>query len=360
MNCYRAASTLLTLTVSLSSSQALAQVIWTGDFETENLSQYQSKLNETVDGKRYIQIVEDPVVQGRFAAKVELHDDARWSNGLRRVELQHRPADERTAEGATTFFAWSFYIPTTFPADPSQQIGYWESRSSYRQMMAFEVKGEDLVFVTRQPNNVVQWQGAGVVTPGMWHRIAMSVTWSKDANLGEVNLWFDGAQVVSGGKAKTLNDDNPHFVQFGILRGDRDFDDVPVIILDDAVEGETLADVRPDLTPITLPMEPEPDMAHMMSPDMGTTEPMDLGSSPDMTPLSDMALPSRDMADMTQVTPDMAAEPLPTQIKERVDYDRPDADQGGCAHATPPSPWSIWPALMGLCMLALRRRRVAR
>ena len=72
----------------------------------------------------------------------------------------------------------------------------------------------------------------------------MRVLWSTDPDVGEVDVWFDGVQVVAGAHAATLADSNSAFVQFGLLRGDADFSDVPVIYVDDALEGASLAEVR--------------------------------------------------------------------------------------------------------------------
>jgi hypothetical protein len=229
--------------------EAAAAPVWVGDMETGDLSQWGYLLNEEINGVKYTTVTSDPVVQGTYAARIELHNDATWPNGLKRVEVQHGPEASRTAEGATLFFAWSFYLPETLPQEPSQQIGYWESGNSYQQMMAFEVTGERITFSTRRPQNVVQWDQDGIVTAGVWHRIAMRITWSKDPAIGAVDVWFDGDQVVTNAPAQTLADDNPHFTQMGLLRGKVEFEDVPVIIIDDAVEGDSVEDVHPDLEP---------------------------------------------------------------------------------------------------------------
>lgn len=220
-----------------------AAPVWVGDFEAGNLDEWNFKLFP-----EYTSIVDSPTIHGTKAARIELDNAAEWSNGLRRVELHHSPAEGRTDEGAETYFAWSFYLPETLPTDPSHQIGYWESDNSYQQMMAFQVEGEHISFSTRRPQNNVQWQADNLATAGVWHRIALHIKWSKNAAQGYVDVWFDGIQVVTQGAAQTLADDNSHFTQVGLLRGDEDFQDKPVIIIDDAVEGDSLADVRPELT----------------------------------------------------------------------------------------------------------------
>lgn len=156
-------------------------------------------------------------------------------------------------------------------------------------MMAFTLAGDTLSFTTRQPSNVVQWTGAGVVKPAEWHRIAMRVKWSKDAAIGSVSVWFDGVQVVDNAIAKTLNDDNPHFTQIGLLRGDADFADAPVIYIDDAIEGDTLEDVRPDLVVDTPVMEPEPT-------DMGVSDVGTVSDAGDMEFNYDTSFTTADLA----------------------------------------------------------------
>jgi hypothetical protein len=229
---------------------AHAAPVWVGDFETNDLSQWNGTLNGNVDGVDYITIATDVVVQGSYSARIELHNDAVWPNGLKRVELHHSPDAGRTAEGATTWFAWSFYLPEALPEDPGATIGYWETDSSYQQMMAFNTNGETIRFITQKPNYAEHWSGDGLLTAGEWHRIAMRVLWSTNADTGEVEVWYDGEQVVAGVNAQTLNDGNSTFTQLGLLRSAVEFDDVPVIYLDDAVEGDSIEDVHPDLEPM--------------------------------------------------------------------------------------------------------------
>ena len=237
------------LLVALASLPASAAIVWTGDLETGDLSQFNYVLNGDVDGNVYANAVQDLVLQGAFAARIELHNDAVWPNGLRRVELQHLPDAARTAEGATTCFAWSFHLPEALPEDPGHTLGYWESQNSYQQMMAFNSNGDDLRFITQQPSYTEHWNAQDVLTAGVWHRIAMCVLWSQDPGVGTVDVWFDGEQVVTAAAAKTLADGNPHFAQIGLLRGNVDYDGVPVIYIDDVLEGDSIEEVDPPDVP---------------------------------------------------------------------------------------------------------------
>lgn len=238
-----------TLLVALAAAPASAAIVWTGDFETGDLSQFNYVLNGTVNRNTYASAVQDLVLQGAYAARIELHNDAVWPNGLRRVELQHLPEPPRTAEGATTCFAWSFHLPEPLPEDPGHTLGYWESQNSYQQMMAFNTNGDDIRFITQQPRYTEHWNAPDVLTPGVWHRLAMCVLWSQDPGVGTVDVWFDGEQVVTAAAAKTLADGNPHFAQIGLLRGNVDYDGVPVIYIDDVLEGDAIEDVDPPEPP---------------------------------------------------------------------------------------------------------------
>ncbi|NUP11433.1 MAG: concanavalin A-like lectin/glucanase-domain-containing protein [Polyangiaceae bacterium] len=210
--------------------------------ETNDTSQWDNALNG-----EHISVVSSPVVQGSYAAQIQLTNDATWPNGLKRVELHHGPESGRTDEGDELYFAWSFYLPETLPEDPGSTIGYWESDQSYQQMMAFNVSGEHIQFITQRPEYTVQWEGDGKVTAGEWHRIATHVRWSTNEADGRLDVWFDGEQVVNQLAVQTLADDNDHFTQVGLLRGAVEFGDSPIIFIDDAVEGDTLEDVHPDL-----------------------------------------------------------------------------------------------------------------
>lgn len=228
---------------------AFAEVAWVGDFETGDLSQWNFVLNGTVNKVDYAVVQTETIAEGTQGVRIELHNDAAWGNGLKRVELQHAPEAGRTAQGQTTFFAWSFYLPQTLPVEPGATIGYWETNSSFQQMMAFQVSGERMTFSTRRPDNVVHWDAEGVATAEQWHRIAMSVTWSTNPGEGVVDVWYDGEQVVTAASAQTLADGNPTFVQVGLLRGAIEFDDVPTIFIDHAIEGDSLEDVEFDALP---------------------------------------------------------------------------------------------------------------
>src|SRR6185503_5609750 len=158
-----------------------------------------------------------------------------------RIELQHQPAPPGTAEGTERYFGWSVYVPKPLTAGV-HNVGYFETRNSWRQLMSFEVRGEDMKYSTRVPY-ALRWEGKGKFTAGRWHDFVVHVLWSRDPAKGFVEVWFDGELIVPRAPTATLLDENPAFFQIGLMR---ETTDVPeTIVIDHVIEATTLADVTP-------------------------------------------------------------------------------------------------------------------
>jgi hypothetical protein len=227
--------------ILLMPSLASAQVLWKGDFETNDLSQWSGTLNPAIGTRQNITIVDSPVSGGKHAAQIVIHPDDIFPNGHNRVELRYE--GKRTAEGQTTFFSWRFQLPANVQVH--EDIAYWETKGpDYRQSMAFyvdPVEGQSqLGFRTNLPLAREQWKA--LVKVGEWHQIAMKILWAKDADQGRVSVWFDGKEVVDA-PAQTKPNVADLFIQMGFHR-DSTQPPVETIYLDDAIEGMSL-DVLP-------------------------------------------------------------------------------------------------------------------
>lgn len=211
-----------------------AEVIWRGDFETGTTAQWRGA------PKAGVTVVKEPVRDGKFALRIDGTNAAR--RGTRdRIEFQHQPQPPGTAEGTERYFGWSVFLPKTLTNDV-HALGYFEARVSWRQLMSFEVRGEDILYSTRVPY-ARRWDGKGKLTPGRWHDFAVHVLWSRDPAKGFVEVWFDGEQVVQRTKTATLLDENVAFFQIGLMR---ETSEVPeTIIIDHVIEATTLAEVTP-------------------------------------------------------------------------------------------------------------------
>ncbi len=219
----------------LSATPASAEVIWRGDFETGTTAQWPGAPKSDS-----VKIVEDPVREGKYAVRIDGTNAARRGNNDR-IEFNHQPEPPGTAEGTERYFGWSVFLPKRL-SDDVHALGYFEARNLWRQLMSFEVRGEDIIYSTRVPY-ALRWSATGVLTPGRWHDFAVHVLWSRDPAKGFVEVWFDGEKVVPRSNTATLFDANPAFFQIGLFRATSDVPET--IIIDHAIEATTLEEVTP-------------------------------------------------------------------------------------------------------------------
>lgn len=226
---------LLLATMLQSATPVSAEVIWRGDFETGTTEQWRGAPKSDS-----VKVVTDPVRDGKYALRIDGTNAARRGN-RDRIEFQHQPLPPGTAEGTQRYFGWSLYVPKKL-TDDSHTLGYFETRNSWRQLMSFEVRGEDILYSTRVPY-ARHWTGTGKLTPGRWHDFAVHVLWSRDPAKGFVEVWFDGEQVVRRAMTATLLDENVAFFQIGLMR--ETIDVLETIIIDHVIEATTLEEVTP-------------------------------------------------------------------------------------------------------------------
>jgi hypothetical protein len=218
----------------VSATTVSAEVIWRGDFETGDTKQWKGAPRDGVT------VVKDPVRAGTYALRIDGTNAARKGQHDR-IELQHQPDPPGTAEGTERYFGWSVYLPKKL-TDSTHSLGYFETRNSWSQLLAFEVTGEDILFSTRVPY-ARQWSGKGKMTAGKWHDFALHVLWSRDPKKGFVEVWFDGERVVPLTRTATLRDENVAFFQIGLFRATSDVPET--ILIDHVIEATTLEDVTP-------------------------------------------------------------------------------------------------------------------
>jgi hypothetical protein len=89
--------------------------------------------------------------------------------------------------------------------------------------------------------DTVLWTGD--FTAGVWHQIAIHVHWSTDENVGRVDFWLDGVQVVTDEPAKTKADGNTLFFQTGMHRSEVGAF-TETVYIDNFIEADTLAEAQ--------------------------------------------------------------------------------------------------------------------
>jgi MYXO-CTERM domain-containing protein len=231
--------------VSLCPGEANAAVLWTGDFETGDVSQWDGSTAIKTGDRNNLVFVSDTVADGMKAAKITLQDDIIFEPyNQSRVEVKH--VGLHTLDGEDSYFAWSFMVPKD--AEIRSNIGYWESTPTSKNTMTFFIEpaqggGTNLKFGTGDLGQTVRWTVK--LELNKWHRVALHNHWSQDAAVGKVDVWYDGAQVVTGASV-AKRDVNKLFFQMGLHRSDPS-PPVQDIYIDAAMEADSQADILKEL-----------------------------------------------------------------------------------------------------------------
>ncbi|GMU06857.1 heparin lyase I family protein [Corallococcus caeni] len=333
----------LWLAVCLLPSLAAAEIVWRGDFETGNRSQYSTE--QMVSSDR-LQVVTSPVAEGKYALKatVKQGDDPINSSGNRN-ELVYL-SNEKV--GSEYWYRWKVMFPNDFPSvDAWQLFTQWHHDGCCGSPpVEFFVKGE-LIRLTLNSSGTV-WSTA--LKRGAWQEFIFHVKWSPDASVGYVELWHNGVQVLKKTKAMTMFSGQNNYLKLGLYRADT-ISPVGVVYHDGMIQATSREDVFPVVQP-----DPDPVV------DAGT--PVDAGTSVDagtpVDPVVDAGTPVDPVVDAgTPVDPVVdAGTPVDagtgTSVKPSP-LDEGDVDfRGGCS--TGGGSMAAF-SLLGLLGLARVRRR---
>lgn len=219
-------------------SSALATVVWTADFEEGDLAEWTPGINN--EGN--VEVLGEQVYMGQYAGKITVHPEDTFTFEQNRVDIQRQST--LTAEGADTWISGYYYLPED--AKVRNNLGFFESNESYQNVMDFWVEpkqggGTSLVFGVGFLGDTVLWTGD--FTAGVWHQIAIHVHWSTNEQMGSVDFWLDGMQVVTGETAKTKADGNTLFFQTGMHRSEVGAF-TETVYIDNFIEADSMADAQ--------------------------------------------------------------------------------------------------------------------
>ena len=181
---------------------ARAAVVWTATFEKGDLSEWTPGINGTKGTRKNVEVLGEKVYSGKYAGKITVHPDDTFTFDQNRVDIQH--PSTLTAEGKDSWLSGHYMMPED--AKVRNQIGFYESNKSFQNVMDFWVApktggGTTINFgVGFSAPTTPHWTAD--FTAGVWHQIAIHVHWSTNAANGTVDVWFDGAQVVTSCKAQ--------------------------------------------------------------------------------------------------------------------------------------------------------------
>ena len=238
------------LLIALTIPAAASAAIWKGDFETGDISQW-TKTQAVSDDR--IQIVQDPVQEGRYAARITVNpgDDPIDSSGNRNELVYTADMPE---DGEIRWYRWSVLWPSTYQSADAWQIftqwHHWIGGGS--PPLAFYVRNEEMVLGT--PTEKL-WTAP--LERGTWHEFIFGVRWSADASVGWVEIELDGQTVLPRTSYQTLLPGTGSvYLKQGLYRSDKiDFEQR--LFVDGMTIGATREDVLPP--PPFVPEEPAPE-----------------------------------------------------------------------------------------------------
>ena len=194
--------------------------LFRADFETGDLRQWDGVQRVA---ERSIQVVRDPVEQGRYAGRFEVREGDAPIDENDRAEVQ-LATDE--AEGDVRWYAWSTMFAPDFPSiDAFQVVTQWRPRvADGPPSVGFYVTG-DRISLQVNPYDaenvparlpVTEWSGP--IARGTWLHFRMRVHWSGDDDRGAIDLWVDGRHVVRDARIRTLYPGDGGYMKQGYYR----------------------------------------------------------------------------------------------------------------------------------------------
>ena len=233
----------------------LATVLWTGDYETGDVSQWAGF--EGLASR--LTVVQSPIHQGKYALRVEVHQgDIAFSGTRNEVSMEGR----YNAEGDDRWYAWSTMFPADFPAPNTWQVftQWHQTGCCGSPPLEFDVEGETIQI--NHNGDTTLWSAP--LLRGVWHDFVVHVYFS--ATKGYIEFWYDGAQALPKTSVATLNVGELDYLKQGLYR-DASITPVAVVYHDGMVMGTTMADVAPGLV---TPQQPPVDAGTEATADAGT------------------------------------------------------------------------------------------
>ncbi|HYV45088.1 MAG TPA: polysaccharide lyase [Myxococcaceae bacterium] len=263
--------------VALAGSAA-ASVLWRGDFETGDRSQWSQV--EMISPDR-LQVVDAPMRPGRHALRAEVRkgDDPINASGNRNELIRYDGA----SEGRELYYGWSTLWPADYPLTPTWQVFIqWHHPGNNGAPPVRFVLGcsagdcgrplpDTLFFIV---DDKTMWQMAPV-TRGAWHDFVLHIKWSADPGVGFVELWYDRQLVVPKSLVRTLySSADTNYLKMGLYR-DEATDPTQVLFQDGVIQATTYEEAAATARVDPLP-SPSPDAGSPPAP--GPTPAPDGGS----------------------------------------------------------------------------------
>lgn len=193
--------------VALFATPAAAKVLWKGDFESGDISQW---TKAQIVASNRIRIVSDPVRDGRFAARflVRQGDDPIGASG-NRSELVQLGQDEA---GKELVYRWHTMWPSDYASEDTWQLftQWHHTGSDGSPPVEFFVWGEQIYL---RVNGDDLWSTP--LVRGRWQEFVFRVKWARN---GWVELHHNGRLVLPKTSASTLYAGQGVYLKQGLYR----------------------------------------------------------------------------------------------------------------------------------------------
>jgi hypothetical protein len=190
-------------------------VVWRGDFETGDRTQWSS--TQMVSSDR-LQVVPSPVRQGSHALKATVYqgDDPINSSGNRNELVRMT----REAVGSEYYYRWSTMFASDFPSVRTWQLfTQWHHEGSGGSPpLEFYVYGEEIRLNIGGDPGVIVWKAP--LVRGQWQDFILHVRWSPDASVGFVELYHNGQLVLPKRNIATMFPGMLNYLKVGLYRSD--------------------------------------------------------------------------------------------------------------------------------------------
>lgn len=229
---------------SVSNSTSDPDIIWSGDAESGDLSQW-CNVNEAVKGR--ITVVDSPVAQGNHAYRFQLNNgDSIF--GTERVTLSQQCEGRYEIDGQEKYYGWAVMLPNEYPFNTSWSlVVQWKGiHTGSPPIQLSQTSGNwQLTYrPTASSSNTVKWKTP--VNKGQYEKFVMHVKWSTDPTVGFIELWYNGKLVVPKFYTSTIHLDGgvpvKNYVAMGLYRDATISTDV-ILYHDAFTVGRTFASV---------------------------------------------------------------------------------------------------------------------
>jgi hypothetical protein len=235
----------------------LGPVVWQGDWETGDLSQWKAQSACTGDGltaadvgNSCITVVTEPTRSGAYAARFRIEPQSADAGPTGRAEVYLSREETGAIEGQEWYYVWS----TLFPSDGND--GWWTRGGNWNFFSQFHnaeaactasigmgvdaTSGAPRLYfeLVRQRRRecsddfIVRKFSLGPLRLDRWYRFVLRVRWSSNPEEGAAELWVDGRRAVERISWPTMHEAAGAYWKLGFYRGAADVTNT--VVHDDA------------------------------------------------------------------------------------------------------------------------------